>query len=98
MKHRFFLLAAAVPTLSISAYSAAPTFKDVKPVIEKHCVRCHQAGEVAPMSLVTYQEVRPWAGAIREAVVGRTMPPWSADAPLGHFSNDWRLKPEDIDL
>ncbi len=50
------------------------------------------------MSLVTYQEVRPWAAAIREAVVGRTMPPWSADAPVGHFSNDWRLTPEEIDI
>jgi hypothetical protein len=99
MKHRLLVLEAAVLSLSIPAFCGTPTFnQDVKSVIEKHCVRCHQAGEIAPMSLVTFREVRPWAAAIREAVISRTMPPWPAEAPLGHFSNDWRLTPEELEL
>ena len=93
-----FVLTAAALAVSLPSFSATPTFsQDVRPILEKHCMSCHRAGEVAPMSLVTYQEVRPWAAAIREAVVAKTMPPWSADAPLGHFSNDWRLQPSEID-
>jgi hypothetical protein len=98
MQLRFFLLGTALFSLSVSGYCTTPTFnQEVRPILEKHCVSCHQAGEVAPMSLVSYPEVRPWAAAIREAVVSRTMPPWSAESPLGHFSNDWRLKPEEVD-
>jgi hypothetical protein len=50
------------------------------------------------MSLITYAQVRPWAAAVKEAVVLRKMPPWPADAPLGHFSNDWRLRDDEVDL
>ena len=58
---------------------AAPTFaKDVAPILYSNCVVCHRPGEVAPMSLITYQNVRPWARAIKNKVVAREMPPWSA--------------------
>src|SRR5579872_3916895 len=77
----------------------APTFyKDVAPILQAHCVECHRPGQVAPMSLITYDQVRPWAAAIKEAVVLKKMPPWPADAPLGHFANDWRLRDSEIDL
>lgn len=58
----------------------ATTFDQVAPVLERHCVSCHQTGEIAPMPLTTYQQARPWAKAIRAAVMKRTMPPWHADA------------------
>jgi hypothetical protein len=75
-----------------------PTFyRDVAPILEAHCISCHRPGEIAPMSLLTYNDVRPWAVSIKEAVMLRQMPPWSADAPLGHFSNDWRLNDAEID-
>jgi hypothetical protein len=72
--------------------SAAPSFyKDVLPLLETHCQSCHRAGEAAPMALTDYASARPWAKAIKEAVVARTMPPWFADPHFGKFSNDARL-------
>ena len=71
--------------------------KDVAPILVKNCQGCHRPGETAPMSLLTYQEARPWAKAIREAVVLKRMPPWYADAHFGKFSNDRSLSQADID-
>ena len=62
--------------------SAPVTFnKDVLPILQKNCQACHRPGEVAPMSLLTYKDARPWARAIKTAVVNRQMPPWFADRP-----------------
>jgi hypothetical protein len=67
----------------------APTFtKDVAPILYKNCVGCHRPGEIAPMSLLTYQDARPWAKAIRDEVSDGNMPPWHADAPKGTFHNE----------
>ena len=67
-----------------SAPTETPTFtKDVAPILEANCVRCHQAGEIAPMPLRTYEQTRPWAKSIRERVVKRTMPPWFLDKTIG---------------
>ncbi len=71
--------------------------KDVAPILFKSCVECHRPGEMAPMSLLTYQEARPWARSIREQVVKRAMPPWSADPKYGHWANDPRLSQQEID-
>jgi hypothetical protein len=69
-----------------------PTFsKDVAPILYQHCTECHRAGEIAPMSLMTYQEARPWARAIRDEVADGMMPPWHAEAPHGTFLNERRL-------
>jgi hypothetical protein len=72
--------------------------KDVAPIIYKNCATCHHPNDIAPMPLLTYNEVRPWAAAIREAVVQRTMPPWHADTGVGTFLNDPRLSDADIAL
>ena len=83
--------------LYAASAAAAPTFtKDVAPIFYKNCVSCHRVGEIAPMSLIDYQSARPWAKAIREVVATRKMPPWFADPKYGHFSNDTRLKEQDI--
>jgi hypothetical protein len=71
--------------------------KDVAPIIFNNCAACHRPGEIAPMSFLTYKQVRPWAKSIREAVVGRTMPPWGADPQHGEFRNDRRLSQKDVD-
>src|SRR5205809_601261 len=71
--------------------------KDVAPIIQKNCQVCHRPGEVAPMSFMSYKEVRPWARSIREKVVTREMPPWFADPQHGEFSNDCRLSQKEID-
>src|SRR5262245_12986226 len=69
------------------AEAAAPTFsKDVAPIFAKNCMSCHRTGEIAPMSLMTYKEVRPWAKSIREKVARREMPPWHADPAHGEWS------------
>lgn len=78
--------------------AAKPTFsKDVAPILYKHCATCHRPGEVAPMSLTTYQEVRPWVKSVKNKVVSREMPPWHADPNFGAFSNDRRLTEAEID-
>lgn len=71
--------------------------KDVAPILLNNCAVCHRAGENAPMSLLTYKEVRPWARAIEEKVVEREMPPWYADPNHGQFENDRSLSQKEID-
>ena len=74
------------------ARRGSPTFsRDVAPIFYNKCVSCHRPGEVAPMSLITYRDVRPWASAIREKVTTRVMPPWHADRQYGSFRNDLSL-------
>jgi len=80
--------------------SGAPTVtfsKDVAPVFYKNCAACHRPGEIAPMSLMTFKDARPWARSIREKVLDGTMPPWHADSQHGSFKNDRRLSKKDID-
>ena len=77
---------------------SAPTFsKDVAPIFYSKCITCHRPGEVAPMSLITYKDVRPWARAIREKVSTKVMPPWFADPAHGTFRNDRSLTQAQID-
>ncbi|MBV9307582.1 MAG: thiol-disulfide isomerase, partial [Acidobacteriaceae bacterium] len=74
-----------------------PTFyKDVLPILQSHCQRCHRAGEMAPMALGTYRQVKPFARAIAEVATKKIMPPWFADPCCGHFSNDPSLTTDGI--
>src|ERR1051325_525524 len=85
--------------LSAARAAESPTFnKDVLPILQKNCQSCHRPGQIAPMSLLTYKDVRPWAKAIKNAVVSKTMPPWFADPSYGHFTNERRLNQGDIDM
>src|SRR5215469_8824986 len=87
----------AAVALAASQSPDSVTFnKDVLPILQKNCQNCHRPGEVAPMSLVSYAEARPWAMAIKAAVLARKMPPWFADPQYGHFANDRRLSEADI--
>ena len=72
--------------------------KDVLPILEKNCQSCHRPGQIAPMSLLTYEATRPWAKAMKAAVVTRKMPPWFADPHYGHFANDRSLAQSAIDI
>jgi hypothetical protein len=79
--------------------SGAPSFyKDVLPLFQANCQSCHRAGEAAPMALTDYASARPWAKAIKQAVLARTMPPWFADPHVGKFSNDARLTDQAIEM
>jgi hypothetical protein len=79
--------------------SASVTFaKDVAPILYARCAECHRPGEVAPMSLISYKDVRPWARSIREKVLDRSMPPWMADPENDHlFVNGRRMSQKEID-
>src|SRR5260370_1051567 len=91
-------LAVVVVAAGATGQSSPPTFsKDVLPILQKNCQTCHRPGEVAPMSLLNYQEVRPWAAAIRTRVLTKEMPPWYADAEFdGHFLNQRKLSAQEI--
>src|SRR5918911_229050 len=94
----FAVVVLAFSAASSDAAAAAPTFaKDVAPILYTSCITCHRAGEVAPMSLVTYDEVRPWARSIRLKVTSREMPPWGADPHYGKFKDDRSLTSEQIE-
>ncbi len=72
-------------------------YRDVLPILQDRCQGCHRPGEVGPMALGAYDETRPWAKAIKQAVLLGKMPPWYADAPRGKFHNDPRLSQQEID-
>ena len=81
-----------------AAPSAPPTFhRDVEPILQRHCQSCHRPGEIAPMPLLSYEQARPWAKAIRAAVQSKTMPPWFADPAHGEFANDRTLAQAEIE-
>ncbi|HWW83483.1 MAG TPA: cytochrome c [Vicinamibacterales bacterium] len=90
-----------VPSLAMSAEpSKAPTFtKDVAPIFQEKCEACHRPDNMAPMSLITYEDARPWAKAIATRVGSRQMPPWHIDKTIGiqKFKNDRSLSDEQID-
>ena len=68
------------------AASASPTFtKDVLPILQRSCQNCHRPGTPAPMSLLTYQDVRPWARSIKTRTTSREMPPWHIDRSIGEY-------------
>src|SRR5262245_48531275 len=75
-----------------SAAGAVTFNKDVLPILQQNCQTCHRPGNIAPMSFLTYETTRPWAKAMKTAVITRKMPPWFADPQYGHFSNDRSLK------
>lgn len=80
------------------AEAETPTFAEhVAPILYENCVSCHRAGEMAPMSLVTYEEARPWSRSIKNKVLAGEMPPWHADPAVGRFRNERRLTDADRD-
>ena len=95
-------LAAAAPALAgaqaATGVAEATFTKDIVPILQRSCQVCHRQGEMAPMSLVTYQEVRPWARAIKSRVIAREMPPWHVDKNIGiqSFKDDPSLSDEEI--
>jgi mono/diheme cytochrome c family protein len=109
MKKAILLSAVAVSLVALSfivspaTNASAPgkkevTFtKDVASILYNNCAECHRPNDIAPMSLLSYKEVRPWARSIKEKVINREMPPWSPDPAYGEFTNDHRLAQKDID-
>src|SRR5207237_2692073 len=96
MKH--LLPALALATIASPAI-AQPTFsKDVAPMLQRSCQQCHRPGAIAPMSLLTYQDARPWAKSIKAKITAREMPPWYVDRHVGiqRFKDDPSLNDAEI--
>ena len=96
---RLFIFPLCFATLAVpqTPPSDVTFHKNVEPILQKHCQECHRRGEIAPFSLLSYQDSRPWAKAIRENVISKKMPPWLADPQYGHFANDRSLSKPEID-
>ncbi len=100
------LAAAGLLAASNTALAQAPkapartvTFsKDVAPIFQAKCQSCHEPGSIAPMSLVTFRESRPWAKSIKSRVEARQMPPWHIDRSVGvkDFKNDSSLTDAEV--
>jgi len=94
------LLAASASWAAATDVVETPTFaRDVAPIFQAKCQSCHQPESVAPMALLTYEQARPWARAIKREVALRRMPPWYIDKTVGirHFKNDRSLSDAEID-
>ena len=88
-----------VPILGSAQENGTPTWTaDIGPLMSQSCMNCHRPGQIAPMSLLTYEEVLPWVRSIRLMVRNRIMPPWHADPRYGDFGNDRRLSDEQVDM
>src|SRR5262245_175657 len=94
------MLALGVPAFAADAKAPVTYAKDVAPIFQEKCQNCHRPGQVAPMSLLTYEDARPWARSIKQKVQGRMMPPWHIDKTVGiqKFKNDISLSDEQIDI
>jgi hypothetical protein len=91
-------LVCAAAGLAANTGSTQVTFyKDVLPVLQKNCQNCHRPGEAAPMSFMTYESTRPWAKAMKAAVLTKKMPPWFADPNHGKFENDRTMSQRESD-
>ena len=95
------VILASMPSVQATAQegpaSTAVTFnKDVLPILQAECQTCHRPGEIAPMSFLTYSEVRPWARSIKEAVITREMPPWFEEGQHREFENERILTDDEI--
>src|SRR5882724_7423757 len=85
--------------IAVPASAQQVTFaKDIAPILQRSCQGCHRPGQMAPMSLLTFQDVRPWARSIKQRVTERQMPPWGIDPHVGiqSFKNDPSLRDDEI--
>src|SRR3989449_5600491 len=86
------------PRAQTSSQGPVTFTKDVAPILQRSCQNCHRPGSVAPMSLLTYEEARPWARSIKQRVSAREMPPWGIDRNVGiqQFKNDISLTDDEV--
>src|ERR1700746_3726797 len=94
-----FVIVGAFAPAAFAQQPAPVTFsKDIAPILQKSCQNCHRPGAIAPMSLLTYQDARPWARSIKAKVTAREMPPWYVDRHIGisKFKDDPSLSDAEI--
>jgi hypothetical protein len=93
-----FLASAAPAGAQAPAEQSVTYTKDVAPIVQRSCTVCHREGQMAPMSLMTYKEVRPYARAIKQKIIAGEMPPWGVDPNVGiqTFKNDISLSEAEV--
>ena len=92
------VMAVSLAAVPAGAAEGTPTYNEhVGSILLDNCASCHRPNQVAPMSLLSYRDARPWARAIKAKVVAREMPPWFADPRFGEFSNDISLSDDEIE-
>src|SRR6202030_4096437 len=91
------LLAGAIPALTFASDGKSTFHHDAERVLQARCQGCHRPGEVAPMSLLTYGDARPWAKAIKVAVATKKMPPWFAEPGYRQIANERKLTAREIE-
>ena len=96
MRAMFFVLTILTAGVARSASGDVTFSRDVLPILQRRCQVCHRPGEAGRGSFLTYETTRPWARAIKTAVLTRKMPPWFANPEYGHFLNDRRLTDGEI--
>src|SRR5580658_3829966 len=96
MLNRRFIASALF--LSLNTFAAVTFHKDVEPILQRSCQECRRPGEIAPMAFLTYEQVRPYAKAIKADVLLQKMPPWPADPHFSKFSNDRSLTPAEVQI
>ena len=92
----FLIVFASVLGAATQTPAPATFYRDALPVLQNRCQTCHRPGEAAPMPFMTYEQARPWAKAIKTAVLSHKMPPWYADPSIGHFANDPSLTAQEL--
>jgi hypothetical protein len=95
MKNRSAQAAVALAFGAVASAQTVTFHRDVLPVLQRNCQTCHRPGEVAPMPFLTYEQTRPWAKSIKNAVLTKKMPPWYAGEHSTQFSNDRSLSAAD---
>ena len=91
------MAAVSAPAASQDPGTAITFYKEVLPVLQKNCQSCHRPGQIGPFSMLTFKDTRPWAKAMKAAVLSKAMPPWFADPRYGHFNNNRSLTQVEID-
>jgi|SRR5215472_12452425 len=92
------MAAVAAPWVTDPSPAPITFYKDVLPMMQNKCQSCHRPGQIGPMSLMTYREVRPWANAVRAAVASRKMPPWPAYSSHVSLPAHRVLTPHEIEI
>ena len=94
---RIGLFLGVVATSTATINSTVTYYRDVLPILQNHCQSCHRPGQVAPMSFQSYRETRPWAEAMKYAVLAKKMPPWLAEKQYAPVADHSKLKLNEIE-
>lgn len=92
------ILGASALAAELGPTAPVTFYRDVLPILQRKCQTCHQPGQIAPVSFLSYESTRPWAGAIKILTATGQMPPWFAYPPYGHMPAFRALTPREVEI